>query len=73
MTNLDIKELIKIPYSCSPTSSNDKKRIAYLNNNLEHLKFGFVMKIMFTNHSLITKKELRWFHGLQMINGSFLV
>ena len=32
MTNLDIKELIKIPYSCSPTSSNDKKRIAYLNN-----------------------------------------
>ena len=32
MTNLDIKELIKIPYSCSPTSSSDKKRIAYLNN-----------------------------------------
>ena len=32
MTNLDIKELIKIPYSCSPSSSSDKKRIAYLNN-----------------------------------------
>ena len=32
MTNLDIKELIKIPYSCSPTSSVDNKRIAYLNN-----------------------------------------
>ena len=30
MTNLDIKELIKIPYSCSPTSSVDNKRIAYI-------------------------------------------
>tara|TARA_B110000116_G_scaffold73399_1_gene63639 strand:- start:900 stop:2717 length:1818 start_codon:yes stop_codon:yes gene_type:complete len=32
MANLDIKELIKIPYSCSPTSSPDGKNVAYLNN-----------------------------------------
>ena len=32
MTNLNIKELIQIPYSCSPTSSPDNNRVAYLNN-----------------------------------------
>ena len=33
MTNLNIKELIQIPYSCSPSASPDKKRVAYLNNS----------------------------------------
>ncbi len=32
MANLNIKELIQIPYSCSPTSSPDNNRVAYLNN-----------------------------------------